>query len=142
MTARNQAPAIWLILYLGCVLEGFALAAVKLPLPEAFAGLIGTMFGLLVVLGAVVIGIAVWRLSGLVTVAEAVWRWILLTVLVLLGMGTWLFARVIQPDQSDSGALVVFILGLGVVLGVIISVAMNTLVKIIAGNRRGLSQPR
>lgn len=142
MNARNQVPALWLILYLGCVLEGFALAALRLPLPEAFAGLISTMFALLVVLGSVVIGLAVWRLSLVVTVAGATWRWVLLTVLVLLAMGAWLFAPLVQPEPSDSSALVLFVLGLGVVLSVLISFAMNTLVKVVAGNRGGVSQPR
>lgn len=141
MTAQKQTPAIWLILYLGCVLEGLALAALLLPVPGAFAGLVVTMFGILVVLGVVLIGIAVWRLSALVTTTAATWQWVLLTTLVLVGMAAWFLGRIFRPDTSEQLALVLFVLGIGAVLSVLLCLAMNTLVKIVAGNRRRLTPP-
>ncbi|TRY18266.1 hypothetical protein FOJ82_09525 [Tessaracoccus rhinocerotis] len=142
MSERNQTRALWLILYLGCVLEGFALAALQLPLPEAFAGLVGSMFALLVLLGAFVIGVAVWRLSTLVTGAATTARWVFLTALVLAGMAAWFVARVLRPEQSESLSLVLFVLGLGAVLSTVLALAARTLVHIVAANRGGVNPSR
>ena len=135
MTARNQAPAIWLILYLGCVLEGVALAALVVPAAGTVGSIILPMFGVLAALGLVLLGIAVWRLSGLVTASPGTWRWVLLAVLALAAALVWFLARANLPAPSEKFVLTVFVLGLGVVLSLILAFAMNTLVKIIAANR-------
>lgn len=124
------------------MLEGFALAALQLPLPEAFAGLVGGMFGLLVVLGAVVVGIAVWRLSTMVAGAATAGRWVLLTVLALAAMAAWLLGRLVRPETSEPLAMVLFVLGLGVVLSALLAVAARTLVLLIAGDREDVSPGR
>lgn len=129
---QTRRTVLWFVLYMGCLLSGIAIAAMFIPSNASIAPFMQFMFALVLVLALVLVSLTGWQLTKLVTVARRGWRWAILLAAVAAGItvGLWTAAYVPAdvPELQGFGAFLLGALGLTVA----ISLAMNSLVKIVS----------
>lgn len=135
-TYEKQVPFLWIILHLGCLLMGLALAALTMPGPGevVLAGRIA--FGTVLVLCLVLVAIASWwqtkMLRELRRVSPSPWRWIALLAAVVAAVLVWTWATGVQAEASEKLVSLGTLMLTAVLLVPAISVGTHALVKILA----------
>ena len=135
-TSEKQVPFLWIILYLGCLGLGLALAGLTMPVPGDVVLLVRVGFGTVLVLCLVLVAIASWRqtkaLRKLRRVPPSPWRWIALLAAVVAAVLVWTWATGVQAEASEKLARLGTTMLTAVLLGLAISVGTHALVKILA----------
>lgn len=111
----RPTTALWVIVALGCVMGGLAIGAMVMPLPDMVAGVAKALFGLMLLLSMILIGIGVWRLSILLGPRPTRTPLIIGVVAVVLavGLGTWVW----MTQSADDPNLIKVVRALGSGLG-------------------------
>ncbi|MDU7361763.1 MAG: hypothetical protein E7L00_11235 [Propionibacteriaceae bacterium] len=135
-TSEKQVPFLWIILYLGSLGLGLALAGLTMPVPGGVVLLVRVGFGTVLVLCLVLVAIASWRqtkaLRELRRVSPSPWRWIALLAAVVAAVLVWTWATGVQAEASEKLARLGTTMLTAVLLGLAISVGTHALVKILA----------
>lgn len=135
-TSEQQVPFLWIILYLGCLGLGVALAALTMRGPGDVVLVVRVVFGTLLVLFLVLVAIASWwqtkLLRELRRVLPSPWRWIALLAAVVAAVVVWTWATGVQAEASEKLVSLGIMMLTAVLLGPAISVGTHALVKILA----------
>ena len=135
-TSEKLVPFLWIILYLGCLGMGVALAALTMPGPGDGVLAVRVVSGTFLVLFLVPVAIASWwqtkMLRELRRVSPSPWRWIALLAAVVAAVLVWTWATGVQAEAPEKLVSLGTMMLTAVLLGPAISVGAHALVKILA----------
>lgn len=135
-TSEKQVPFLWIILHLGCLVMGLALAVLTMPGPGDVVLVVRVGFGAVLVLCLVLVAIASWwqtkMLRELRRVSPSPWRWIALLAAVVAAVLVWTWATGVQAEASEKLVSLGTLMLTAVLLVPAISVGTHALVKILA----------
>ena len=139
---KTRPALLWTILYLGCLMSGLVLAALIMPVQESVAPLARVGFGTLLVLSVVLLGLAAWQLTTVLSVPRAAWRWVVLlaAVAAVVALALWSATSRSPDDSVFVGLGTTALSALGFTAAV--AVGMHALVKILASGSPGSQAPR
>lgn len=138
---RPTTP-LWVIVALGCVVGGLAIGGMVMPLPDMVAGVAKTLFGLMLLLAMILIGIGVWRLSTLIGSQPALVPVIIGVVAVLLAIGLGIWVLSTQSADDPNMIKIVRALGSGLGFAVALGAVAYAAVRLVAPRRPGRSELR